>query len=751
MGTKTTLSTVLILCVLFFITSCHHGGNILENDLIYVELNDDLNGVKSMIDKKTGKEFSGGIDSCLYLLRFGDHYTTREVVSSKEASFRESRRIKNGIELTFIHEGDYPLKITAVVVLPRNSSMLSWNIKISNESEHILNTIEYPVLSCPAIDEQIPTLSGVLYPGFEGVVLTGLNKEGATKRDSYPGKLSAQFMYYFVPQGGVYYAAHDSKGYKKTLNTSYSKGGIFLSNAYLLPIEYEKNIEMPYPVITGIAGGCWEAGASVYRDWAKDQHWCSTRLIDRDDSPEWLKSPRLYINYTYSSPALSSVEKADRIIKSYHDFFDIPVIATGFGWEKNDIWVGGDYFPPLYGEDYYRELSSRLKERGDLLHVFTSGFRWAVRKPAILPDGTTGFTAYDGMEMFNNKVSKFATIDRDGAAVIERPGWAHSYLLCAGDKGARDFMFGVFDHLFDMGIAGVDLDQNNGGEVHICYSDQHGHPVGAGLWMYESMKDFFSQVKANARAKSPDHFIGVEEVCEIYLPYLDVFHGRAYTDTQWPAMGPGAVSVPLFLFLYHPYQVTYSGWIDPGFSALGDERYGLGRAFIFGMFPGVRTTDNYAQGTGAYSIDNTDGKFSLLNGNITEEIKMLKAYTSLMKEFPEFLIHGEMVGETDIEGSDIIDYVAPGRIPLPFSWNEVQGITWISSSGEKTGFALANLSETDSENLKIKAVDPDKTRYEFVYYDYDLNSLIRKEITADGDGLIHISLKPWQLCILQSI
>lgn len=750
MGTKTSLSTAFIIIVLFIFTSCDPGGTVLENEHIYIELSEDLNGIKSMVDKKTGKEFSGGIDSCLYLLRFGNHYASRETVSSREASFRESKRIKNGLELTFIHEGDYPLKLTAVVNLPRNATILSWTIKISNESDKILNTIEYPVLSCPAIDKQIPTLSGVLYPGFEGTVLTGLNKEGVSKRDYYPGKLSAQFMYYFVPEGGVYYAAHDSKGYKKALNTSFSKGGIFLSNAYLLPIEYEKEIEMPYPVVTGIAGGRWEAGASVYREWAKAQHWCSTRLMDRNDSPEWLKSPRLFINYTYFSPAFSSVENADRIIKNYHDFFEMPIIATGFGWEKNEIWVGGDYFPPLHGEEYYRELSSRLKERGDLLHVFTSGFRWGVRKPLTNPDGSSGFTAYDGMELFDREFRKFSTIDRAGEPVIERPGWAHSYLLCAGDAGSRNFMLGVNDHLYDMGIMGVDLDQNNGGEVHICYSDQHGHPVGAGIWMYESMKDFFSRAKANARAKSPDHFTGVEEVCEIYIPYLDVFHGRAYTDTQWPAMGPGAVSVPLFLYLYHPYQVTYSGWIDPGFSALGDERYGLGRSFIFGMFPGIRTTDNYAQGTGAYSIDNTDGKFSLLNGNITEELKMLKAYTSLMKEFPEFLVHGEMVGETDIEGSELISYIAPGRIPLPYPWKKVQGITWISSSGEKTAYAVANLSETASENLKIETIDSDRSNYELVSYDFDTNSLVRKEIMADSEGVLNIALKPWQLCVVKS-
>jgi hypothetical protein len=590
---------------------------------------------------------------------------------------------------------------------------------------------------------------GVLYPFLEGVVLTGMDQPNTSYKKYYPGQLSAQLLYYFNQSGGLYYAAHDGQAYRKSLSVSNQSNSMVLSQEYYLPIEMQKNITMPYQVVTAFSGSRWEDGADIYREWTKNQEWCKTKLADRKDVADYLKEPNLFINYSYITPAFSTVEKADRIIKNYHDFFKMPIIATGFGWEKNEIWIGPDYFPPIHGVEYYQALSKKLKERGDHLHVFTSGFRWAIKKPIYHTDGTMTFTKYDGTKDFMEKGTPMATIDYKGETMLDKREWAHNYFLCVGSKASQDMMSEIFAELGEMGIAGIDIDQNLGGEVDNCFSPEHGHQIGAGRWQYEVMKEFMDRVRSEGKIISEDMFSGVEEPCEAFIPQFDAFHGRAYTDTQWPVMGPGGVSVPLFIFLYHPYQFGYSGWIDDGFSALGNVKYGMGRSFIFGMYPGVRTTDSYNQTTGIYAKEGGLGRFDLTSGIISDELKTVKSYTELMKKFPEFLVHGEMISEIDIIGSDTISYVAPKRIPLPVAWPEVQCIGWNSASGNESAYAVANLSEKVYSELKIKPLQEKGNKLELVTYDYDTDQMIVVSLTPEADGTIKFGLKPWQLGIIR--
>jgi hypothetical protein len=741
---------VILICFISFINNgCRTVNEVIENDSVLIKFTEDLKGVKSIIDKKTGRDWASGEDSVLYVLRFGENYQSSKMITSAMSVERKAKKTRDGIELQFTHKGEIPLTIICSINTSRGSSLIYWSVKVLNESDKKLCSVEYPVMTCKYLPENSRRSGGVLYPVFEGVLLTGLAEMGAGIRQLYPGKLSAQLMYYYDHTGGFYYAAHDGQGYKKALSLKNLGKGITFSQEYLLPVELRKEILVPYNIVTGFSGGRWEAGAGIYRDWAKGQEWCNKRLIDREDVPAWLKHPNLFINYSYITPAFSTVEKADKIIKNYHDFFKMPIIATGFGWEKNEIWIGPDYFPPVHGDSYYKDLSGKIKERGDHLHVFTSGFRWAIKKPVKNPNGTTGFTKYDGTEDFKLHGAALASIDQKGEMILEKRDWAYNYSLCVGSAGGRELMAGIYNHLAGLGIDGVDLDQNLGGEVDNCFNDKHGHAIGAGLWQYQVMKEFFGKVRSEGKKQSGDMFMGVEEPCEIFIPQLDAFHGRAYTDTEWPVVGPGGVSVPLFIYLYHPYQIGYSGWIDNGFSALGDVRYGMGRSYIFGMYPGVRTSDSYNQTTGMYSEGGGYGKFDLSSGIISEELKMLKGYTELMKSYPEFLVHGEMIYEAEIKGCDTINFTPVKRKKLAIPWLNAQGIVWLSGSGKEVAYALANLSSADNSSVKVKLDKRGKGKPELIYYDFNIDTLVKKEISGINEDWVTISLKPWQLCLIR--
>lgn len=647
--------TVLIL----FITShsfAQRSNLILENKFVYIELKDDLNGFIKIIDKKAGRNYASGNDASLFTLRFGNNYTdSANLFSSAMASNRRSVRLKDGLELHYNYEGAIAFDVVCKISLEENSSLTKWSMKVNNRSAAILTIIKYPeVLSTTVLGENAAD-DGVVFPIYEGALLTGMNKTGAASKNYYPGALSSQMMYYFDPAGGFYYAAHDGNGYKKSLETINTGKGILFAQEYFLAIEHKKDIELPYAVVTGFGDGKWEAGAGIYRDWAEQQSWCAKTLKQRD-TPEWLKKANLFINFGFALPDwdpshkyFSSVDSADLAIKKYHDYFDIPVIACGWNWEKNGIWIGPDYFPPIHGEKHYSDIAERIKQRGDHLHLYTSGFRWGVKKPLSEKKEETRFTDYDGTADFMKYSSEMGVIDYKGELLLEKRYWAHNYFLCPGSKSGSKLLESCFEHIYKWGVEGVDLDQDLGGAVENCFAANHGHPVGAGLWQYQAMRDFLSNVRLNAHKISKDNFVGLEEPGELFIPQVDVVDSRNFMVTGWPVWGPGAVSIPLYLYLYHPYQIAYTGWINMGRAPFGIEKNSIGRTFLFGMYPGISMR----------------GSYDLVKQEPNDDLKMLKGFIELVKKNPEFLIHGKMLGEIDIKGGDSLDIVGEKKKPFP--------------------------------------------------------------------------------------
>jgi hypothetical protein len=721
------IGQVAILLAVVLSSGCQKSNPIFENNSVYIELRKDLNGFKEIIDKKTRRNYASELDSCIYSLNFGNNYKDSIRITSSTASKRECIKVKDGLELHFVHDGGIPLNVVCKISSEEGSSLLKWSITVTNKSKRILCSIEYPTISCIPVLGNNPENDAVVFPLLEGSLLTGMSKAGASMESSYPGNISAQLMYYFDPDGGIYYAAYDGEGYAKTLKVSNSKGSIILSHKYFLPVEYQKEIELPYPVITGFSGGHWEDGAGIYREWAQKQKWCANTLSNKD-TPQWLKKPNLFISVSYPSTGFESAAKSDIIIKKYHEFFDIPIIATGFGWEKNGIWIGPDYFPPVHGDKYYSDLATKVKERGDHLHVFTSGFRWGFKKPKSERKNETEFTDFNGLDLFMKYGKPLTVIDNKGELLMEKRPWAHNYFICPGSQQARAVFDSIFLHIYKWGFSGVDLDQNLGGHVDDCFSQSHGHPAGAGLWQYKAMNNFLSEVRKKAKLISEDNFIGVEEPCEIYIPQFDVFHGRSFTLTDWPVGGPGGVSIPLFDFIYHQYQIPYAGWLT-GRAPFGNLKNAIGRAFIFGYYPGIGTT----------------GKFDLRKTEVSDETKIIKGYIHLFKKYPEILINGKMISEIQIKGCDLTEIVNNGKT-YPIKWQTVQGIAWSSDSKGEIAYTLANLSDK-SQEIQMQLISKSGKTFELM--GYELDKEVKQNMISDNDGWITLKLAPWQLSVVK--
>ncbi len=703
---------------------------VIENKTLILEFNDSLKSIQSIIDRRSGRQWVYNINSPLYEIGYGENYDSLKMIKSLDADRSTYTKTKDGIELKFWHEKGVKIEVTCIISCRNDDSLLHWTIGVKNLSDEIICSVEYPKISCKNIIGVESVDDAVLFPVNEGVLLTKMNKAGAHMSGRYPGNVSAQLMYFYDPSGGFYYAAYDGSGYPKEIIVKGGEQSIVFSQKYLLPIQHVKQIEIPYEVVTGCFGGRWEDGASVYREWSDKQIW-TEKTISQRSTPSWLKEPNLFINASFGSK-YSNVEKADQMIRKYHEFFDVPVVTAVFGWEKHGSWIGPDYFPPNPNKQFYLDLVKKLDERGDHLHFYTSGFRWGIKKP-VNEKGLKPrvYTNYDGTAMFMKRDKDFAVTDRKNELVLRKPRWADNYMMCVGSVGARNILDSCYNYIYNLGVAGVDLDQNLGGEVDDCYNDSHGHSKGAGLWQTRSMEKFLSKIGSDNLKRGNKYFQGVEETSERYIPYLDVFHGRSFTATVWPVSGPGAVSIPLYIYLYHQYQIAYAGWIDGGFSPCGYEKYGLGRAFILGMYPGIRV----------------GGNMELKGDNPSDELKMLKGYVELMKEFPEFLLRGRMIGEVVVEGSDYLNTAIGKGDKIPVKWNSVQGICWLSENGDKTAYALANLSDS-TQKIRIKLEGENNGL--FCSSGYASGKEQKQTGIIPENGCINLIMRPWELAMVKN-
>ncbi len=707
-----------------------------------IVLREDLNGLASIVDRTTGRQYAAGPDAPvgLYQLRLGSEPKQAQKLNSTDAVGRECRPIPGGLELHFSHKNP-DLEVRCRVLADAAGPKIRWGIEIDNASDRPVVAVAYPQAAVPLSLGQGPEDDALVYPASEGSLLCQPGKRmrrGSALSCEYPGKCGCQFVYYFDAKGGLYMAAEDGEGHAKCLEIVRDDRCLRLGWTHRLPAETRPKLKLAYDVAWTCGDGDWQSGADLYRQWVERQPWCAKKLCERD-VPDWLTHANVFLNFNVRAEGkFFPLEAAERSFARYRQFLGRPLVGVPFGWERHGAWIGPEYFPPFGGDAYYVQLSRGLAEHGDHLQVYTSGFRWGVRKPTSeRRDVPRTYTDYDSTERFLAEGRPAAALGPEGSPILQKPAWADNYLLCPGSDKARKILAACFLKCFDWGVAGVDLDQNIGGSVPDCYSTEHGHAPGAGRWQFETMSRFLSDVRQQARAKHPQCFLGVEEPCEAYIPWLDCYHGRAFTDTHWPVTGPGAIAIPLYIYLFHEYQVGYAGWCDAGFSPNGDARIGLGRAFLLGMQPGMRV------GGGA-------GQVNLDEARPQPELVLLRDITHLMEQTRDYLLLGRMLHDPKLEGAGTLAQSGkkdPRHPARPMAWSVVQASAWRSARGHVC-YAVANLGGQPQEvRLRLSSYGMSGAKFQLRRVEAR-----GQEPVAALDRLpqsLDLALKPWAVCCVE--
>jgi hypothetical protein len=100
----------------------------------------------------------------------------------------------------------------------------------------------------------------------------------------------------------------------------------------------------------------------------------------------------------------------------------------------------------------------------------------------------------------------------------------------------------------------VQVDQVVGGRFPDCYSAQHGHPPGPGLWVTEVFHEQLRTMLQRCRALDPGAVIGIEEPNEHFIQEVAV---QDYRDLEAYGIGKTPEPASVFNYLYHEYLPTF--------------------------------------------------------------------------------------------------------------------------------------------------------------------------------------------------
>ncbi|MCX7013256.1 MAG: DUF6259 domain-containing protein [Candidatus Sumerlaeota bacterium] len=321
-----------------------------------------------------------------------------------------------------------------------------------------------------------------------------------------------------------------------------------------------------------------------------------------------------------------------------------------------------------------------LREAGGRGMIMLSGYRWTLEKK----EG--GGTVYTSDERFDREVKPWAVCLPGGAPLIRhavKEGDFHGArwaMMCRATDYAKKTIVDVARYCVQAGWPVIHFDQEVSGNyaASVCYSDQHGHPVGHGKWAHEAMADLYKRIRETCAPLDPDFALSMEEPNELYLQQLNLCQERPFgITTEWPCRKPETRSAPLFMYLYHDYLVGWAAFYP--WKAGGHSAEVVAKGFTAGQMPGLTP------------IGPADAEQDPALAEMMENC--MKAYRTYALDY---LLFGRMLEPPPIDAPDRkLQLGNQGETTVPAVWHSA----WRAPDG-RIGVALANSLEKE-QGLKL--------------------------------------------------
>jgi hypothetical protein len=503
----------------------------------------------------------------LFNIQFVQGIERAGALDATQMSSRVTRKAPDAAEIQFEHP---KVAVRVQVRLSESPGETRWSIYVEPKDTTLaVGHVTFPLIVTPR------SLDGnekrYLFPMFEGR-FAPLRQPPMWR--AHPSHLFAQMIACVAPAGGFVLWTDDGVGHVKAFGFTNRGQTADFGARHLMPYEAGQPWEMPYGTRVTFCGGTWQGAADIYRKWATAQPWSNTPLRDRQDVPELLRHPPLCLSTQIDTEDLDDLP--DRLA-AWGEWFDVPIIYRPLGWEKHGNWVGTDYLPPSIGEEAFRDLTSRLKERGIVMSGFISGYRWTTHSQRASRETNRQLTEFFAA----NNGDQVCERARDGHLLAFQAEGRDSHRICRGTPFGRDFLPETARSLFDLGVTTIHDDQDHGpypDGTGSCFDTTHGHPVPCGPWSTVATRESFQAIRAEAARRGLDDFFLTKESCTDLLNMdLHAYQARFFHESTTPGL------VPLAQYLYHEHIPVIFGWV----TAESRSTWNLAAMLVYGQIPSL--------------------------------------------------------------------------------------------------------------------------------------------------------------------
>lgn len=721
---KYILNVIISVCILVSCASNH----IYSNRFYKLQLNSTSGAICSITNAR-GHEFisSTNADSSLFELVLRDTLNDGEVTRIYSNSFADCRirQIKDRIEIYYDEVGNFDLRAKVTVKVSKDSPFMHWNIEIDNQTDLVLDYIDFPTIIVPNDLVGNDGDSRIFWPAQEGVLIENTEiRQNNTCRyrpieypnllgwgGFYPSSAQTQFMAYYSPEGGLYLATHDDCHHPKGIEYC-PMGEDLIKLEYHLFTSGSGNgmYRLPYDMVIGMFDGNWYDAAEIYRKWVESSSMeYPEKIIDNQDLPGWYTESPVIITYPVrghkdmgdmSPNELYPYTNAITYIDKWSKCFDSKVMALLMHWEGSAPWAPPYAWPPYGDRDNFSLFVKKLHEKGNYVGLYASGIGYTLRS-----NTDTTYNKYLefeelGLEHVMKKgpdqgyspdnVCAYPTAQRIG------------YDMCPSEEFVSKVVLDQIKSIVNEGD--IDyiqyFDQNLGGNCYACYSKEHNHPYGPGVWQNEYMKKLYEKIMPILRTSPRKPLLGCEAAAaEPFYKYL-LFNDNRSTIN----LGYG-IPVPAYQYINHEYingfmgnQNSISQTIDLGKSPMSMLQR-LAYAFSVGdMFTVImRGNGDLIESWGASWEDPIPSQSAMIS-----LIKNLNAWRKNAGK--DFIVTGRMMKPLEFYGAKNIPMISKVS-QLPIDFPSVFTSDWQSQDGRRAQFFVNYLPEQQTVTLKVEDTD----------------------------------------------
>ena len=530
--------------------------------------------IVSLTDCATGHELAATqTEPCLFRLVF----TRRGDVSADTVAFSSTdagqvrcstKRAAHGqaAELRFSSIAGRRIEARCSATVVEDDPLVHWRISVTTPAPLVLEEIQFPII---VLRETLGDARGddaAIAGATEDGLYLAPGDWGVGRRRVYtqPGSLAAQFGCYYDPAVGFYTATQDSKGYPKRLTIERVREGLEFAWSHLCYHDRQAPFEVGYDVVcTSFRGQDaatdWRDAADIYKQWARKQPWCARTVAERRDIPDWIKRGCVRMQWELRQDGKPDAVMAwlDRHWEQH--FSPLPPFVTLIGFEHVESWVAPKYFPCYPSDEAFLAAVRKTKDMGGHVCLFPSSYQWTLTYKKR-PDGSF---QWDDRADFGRKGRPHAILNRDGSLLTRAHSWlrgGESAALCRGDAWARRFVSDTLMQLVDRGVEVLQIDQVVGGQWPAgakspCFSRDHGHPPGHGLWDADAFRGHMRSL----RRTCPQVVFSAESPQELFAQDFGLFdyrHDRASVNTKIWDVAPKR-HAPVFPYLYHEFVPVF--------------------------------------------------------------------------------------------------------------------------------------------------------------------------------------------------